>query len=293
MNTTGPADKKQPNQPTDGHIKQLVSRNWYLLAGVAIVNSLAMVVTVSPLLTGRFAEVWPWANTERVLLVGFAVLVVLLVVYLTAQQRKFVGVRGEVNQMEVDSRTREQQHKERLKALLNISRMMGSVPNIEKSFQYFTDTTLELFDGQQASLMLVDEEKQQLEVRAATGHLREDEVKVATMKIGEGVSGWVAQNQRPLLLGPGIDLSQYPGLNVSTLDMTAAMIVPVTLRDELVGILSVRSRTPEIVYGEEDLQALQVFAENIGTVIHHSEHVEWMRKTLEKYRSEHSESFSQ
>ena len=46
-----------------------------------------------------------------------------------------------------------------------------------------------------------------------------------------------------------------------------------------------RSRVPGVKYNDEDLQALQVFAENVGTVIHHSEHVEWMRKTIEKYKS--------
>ncbi len=62
------------------------------------------------------------------------------------------------------------------------------------------------------------------------------------------------------------------------------MVVPILLRDELVGILNVRSRAPGIRYHYEDLQALQVFAENVGTIIRHSEHVDWMRKTIENYR---------
>jgi signal transduction protein with GAF and PtsI domain len=221
---------------------------------------------------------------------GLALSVVLLVVYLTMQQRKFAGIRGEVSQMEEDSRLREHQNKERLNALLNIGRMMGSFSNLEKSLQYITDTSLELFNGHQASLMLLDSETNVLRVKAATGHLRADEVKVATIKVGEGVSGWVAKNSQPLLLGPDVDLSQYPGLNIPGLDMTAAMVVPVLVRDELVGVFSVRSRTTGIRYSEEDLQAIRVFAENIGTVIHHAEHVDWMRKTLEKYRLERSGS---
>ncbi|MCK5620290.1 MAG: GAF domain-containing protein, partial [Candidatus Krumholzibacteria bacterium] len=60
-------------------------------------------------------------------------------------------------------------------------------------------------------------------------------------------------------------------------------VVPVLLRDELVGVLNIRSRDLKSRYTDDDLQALMVFAENVGTVIRHSEHVEWMRKTIQSH----------
>jgi transcriptional regulator with GAF, ATPase, and Fis domain len=255
------------------------------LAGIVVASSFGMVLAILPPLGARFTGVWPWANTHYVLFGGLALSVVLLVVYLTMQQRKFTEIQGEVEQLEKDSVAREHRSKERLKALLNLSRMMGSVTDLENLFKYITDACVDLFGSQQVSLMLLNQETDLLEVRAATGHEKEDEVRVVTMKVGEGISGWVAKTRQPLLLGPGVDLSRYPGLNIAALDMTAAMIVPVLLRDEFVGVLNVRSRVPGIRYNLEDLQALQVFAENVGIVIRHSEHVEWMRKTIEHFRA--------
>ena len=41
-------------------------------------------------------------------------------------------------------------------------------------------------------------------------------------------------------------------------------------------------RGMEIVYDEEDLRALEVFAENAGTCIRQAERAEWMRQTIER-----------
>jgi transcriptional regulator with GAF, ATPase, and Fis domain len=265
-------------------VEQRLSRNWHLLVGVTVASTVGLVIALAPVLSAQLGAVWPWPNTHVVLLGGLVASVVALVVYLTVQQRRFTEIRGEVQHLETESIERERQNHARLKALLNISRMMGSVTNLEEVFKGIMDTCVELFDAQQASLMMLNSETNELEVRAATGHLDIEGVRVARRKVGEGVSGWVAKKRQPLVLGPGADMDQYPDLNANVSDMTAALVVPVLLRDELIGVLSIRSRVPGDRYGEEDVQALRVLAENVGTVIRHSEHVEWMRKTVENSR---------
>lgn len=265
-------------------VEQRLSRNWHLLVGVTVASTVGLAIAVAPVISAQLGAVWPWPYTHVVLLGGLVASVIALVVYLTVQQRRFTEIRREVHNLEADSIERERQNHARLKALLNISRMMGSVTNLEEVFKGIMDTCIELFDGQQASLMMLNSDTDELEVRAATGHLDIDGVRLARQKVGEGVSGWVAKKRQPLVLGPGSNTDQYPDLKANVSDMTAALVVPVLLRDELVGVLSIRSRVPGHRYGEEDLQALRVLAENIGTVIRHSEHVEWMRKTVENSR---------
>jgi transcriptional regulator with GAF, ATPase, and Fis domain len=265
-------------------VEKRLSGNWYLLVGVTVASTVGLAIAVAPGLSAQLGAVWPWPNTHVVLLGGLVASVVALAVYLTIQQRRFTEVRADVQHLETESVERERQNRARLKALFNISRMMGSVTNLEKVFKGIMDTCIELFDAQQASLMILNTETNELEVRAATGHLDIEGVRVARRKVGEGVSGWVAKKRKPLVLGPDTNVAQYPDLNANVSDMTAALVMPVLLRDELVGVLSIRSRVAGARYGEEDLQALRVLAENIGTVIRHSEHVEWMRKTVEASR---------
>jgi transcriptional regulator with GAF, ATPase, and Fis domain len=267
-------------------------RNWKLMVGVTIASTVGMAVAVAPVLGEQFGTLWPWPNTHLVLLGGLAVSVILLVAHLSVQQRRMSDIHGEirclegaVQHLEEESIERERQNHARLKALLNISRMMGAVNQIDDVFESVIDTCIELFNAQQASLMILDPDTRELRVRAAKGHLDTEAVKAARPKVGEGIAGWVAKNYQPLVLGPDIDLSRHPGLKVDVSKLTAGIVVPVLLRGELIGVLSIRSRKPEVRFSEDDLQSLRVLAENIGTVVRHSEHVEWMRKTIEAQRS--------
>jgi GAF domain-containing protein len=59
------------------------------------------------------------------------------------------------------------------------------------------------------------------------------------------------------------------------------MIVPILVRQELVGVLNVASREPKHMYTEDDLNAFEVFAQNAGTCIRHAEQSTWMRQIIE------------
>jgi signal transduction protein with GAF and PtsI domain len=129
--------------------------------------------------------------------------------------------------------------------------------------------------------MMVNEDTLELETRATTGHANEDQVRAATVKIGEGIAGWVAEKREPIILTNETSLERYPNLKLKDKSISAAMVVPILLRDELVGVLNISTQSPDTMYTKEDLQALQVFAESAGTCIRHTEHVEWMRKTIQ------------
>lgn len=268
-----------------GNLIRQESRYWYLLGGICIVTTAGLTFAISPLLGERMAEVWPWANTHVVLIALLPLSMALLVGYLTIQKQKTRHMRQNVENMARDASRRERQNSARLRALLNVSRMMGSVTNLESVFNSVTNTCLEVFDCQRASLMMVNEETRELETRAATGHANESAVRASTVKIGEGIAGWVAEQRKPIILTNETNLSQYPNLKLKDKSVCAAMVVPILLRDELVGVLNIGSQLSTTAYTQEDLQALQVFAESAGTCIRHTEHVEWMRKTIQDQAS--------
>ncbi len=268
-----------------GHLRRQELNYWYLLGAVNIVTTAGLAFAITPLLGDRVSGLWPWANTHVVLLTLLPLSMALLVGYLTIQKTKARDIRVRVMGLMEDSARRERQNAARLRALLNVSRMMGSVTNLENVFDTITNTCLEVFDCHQASLMLVNTDTNQLETRAATGHNNAEEVKKSTVKIGEGVAGWVAAERKPIILTHETTLGEYPNLKLADKRLAAAMVVPILLRDELVGVLNISNRSPEATYSNEDLQALSVFAESAGTCIRHTEHVEWMRKMIQEQSS--------
>ena len=294
MERTQIIQKLKDSQRSDDFdtLKQLhknEQRQWFVLATVTVLVTVGLALAVGPALQEALANLWPWANTNIVLLAGFAVSIAMLIGYLTWQQVKSRAIRERVHRLAEESARREKQNTARLHALLNVSRMMGSVTSRESVFDTITRVCLETFACEQSSLMLVRENGKELEMRAATGHKNHAELMGTRMQIGEGIAGWVAETQQPLILNRDTDMSKYPKLKLNNKNLSAAMVVPIVVRDELVGVLNVSARSDTTSYTVDDLQALQVFAENAGTSIRHAEHVEWMRQTIQQLQEAHQE----
>ncbi len=263
-------------------------RNWYLLASFTALSTIGLLIAVTPVLSRSISSFWPWAETDLVLLVGLGGMILLLILHLTFQQIKVTGIRHKVQTIEAEANESRQQNASRLHALLNVSRMMGSVTDPSSVFQAITSTCLEIFDCHQSSLMLLNTETNMLEMKAATGHINREKLYKVEQPVGKGIAGYVAQRKQPVILGRNVDTAQYPGLRVQAMKLTAAMVVPIMVRDELVGVLNISSRAPDTIYTEEDLRALEVFAENAGTCIRQAERAEWMRQTIEKMHSQNA-----
>ena len=261
-------------------------RNWYLLATITAVSTVSLIIALTPVIGESLAAFWPWANTGIVLMAGLAGMILILILHLTLQQLKVRDMKEEVHSFEELAIEQERRSASRLHALLNVTRMMGAVSDPDRLFDGITNTCLEIFDCQQASLMLLDPETQLLNMKAACGHKDLDALQDVQQPVGQGVAGFVAEHQEPLILGKRIFPAKYANLKMTASNLSAAMVVPIKVRDELVGVLNISSREHDTEYTMEDLRALEVFAENVGTCILQSERSEWMRKTIERQQKQ-------
>jgi len=284
-------DSRQPSNETPPCEVQSL-RNWYLLSGITALSTIGLAVTVTPVVRERLDSFWPWADTGMVLLTGLVGLVLVLILHLTFQQLRVKKMSREFRVMEEQAHERHRKSSARLHALLNVTRMMGAVADPEKLFDVIADTCLQIFDCQQASLMILDKETGTLQVKAASGHKDPEKIKQVQQPLGVGIAGHVAQTREPIILGEKSGQGSYRGFELQAKHLTAAMVVPILVRDELVGVLNISSRESGVDYTEEDLQALQVFAENVGTCIRQSERSEWMRLTMERQQRQLSNSRS-
>jgi transcriptional regulator with GAF, ATPase, and Fis domain len=282
-------DSARPSETEETkRLEKQSMRNWYLLATFSALSTVGLLIAVTPVLSKSITSFWPWAETDLVLLVGLGGSILMLILHLTVQQVKVTGIRHKVQAIEKEADDSRQQVASRLHALLNVSRMMGSVTDPSSVFQAITSTCLEIFDCHQSSLMLLNSETHMLEMKAATGHINRAKLNSVQQPVGKGIAGYVAKHQKPIILGKNVDPEHYPGLEVQTMKLTAAMVVPIMVRDELVGVLNISSRAPDTVYIEDDLRALEVFAENAGTCIRQAERSEWMRQTIEKMQAQNA-----
>lgn len=286
-----PTSRHRPNEehvcPTpadsnaeDAALDRLSWHNWLLIAGVMILTTLGLVTGLLPPLRDRVETLWPWEQTETILMVGLSVTVFLFTAHLTRQQLQVAKLRRHLRASRQESSERMQRHCDHLYALLTVSRAVSTETNRQAIFDIITRACLDTFDCRQVSLMLVDRATGDLELRSVTGEESSARLVGMRTQVGEGIAGWVAQHREPLLLGPTVDASQYVGFKPKDYSINASMVVPIEVRGELVGVLNVTNPNNGKQYGADDLQAAQVFAEHAGITCRHAEQAEWMRQTI-------------
>jgi putative methionine-R-sulfoxide reductase with GAF domain len=266
-------------------------RNWCLLAGVLLVSTIGLAAAIPPLLGERIATPWPWVKTDLVLLIGLSLIVIVFVGYLTQQQRRVIAIHRELTILREESDKRIRQHTARLFALSNISHMISVETDLQNIFDRITRMCIETFNCYRASLMCHDAGTNELTVRSVGGH-SDTSILNARQRVGEGIAGYAAQCREPILLSGPADYARYPGLELKDPSLTSAMVVPIIVRDELVGVLNVSSRSRDVVYDENDLLALQGFASSAGACIRHTEQASWIRRMVPQLSDEAAEGFA-
>ena len=89
-----------------------------------------------------------------------------------------------------------------------------------------------------------------------------------TLKGGQGITGWVARNRRPLVNArPSGDL-EAAGSSLPT-TLQSALVCPLLLGDRVIGTLAVYHTTPSF-YGDDHRRLLDRVCEQAAAVIHNS-----------------------
>jgi transcriptional regulator with GAF, ATPase, and Fis domain len=257
--------------------------NWLVLAGSYVITTGGLALALALLLPERMVTPWPWMRTDYALVAACVFMVMTLVLHLSMEQRhvdameqKYLQLQDEVHEA----------GRRRLYALLSVSRIMGHQSDVQQVFERIVTACREAFPCDQASLMLFDPVRKRLVVRAAIGHQNVEQVLGSEKEIGEGVAGWVAKNKTSVILGHADTPHTNPDIKLLSHSLSAAIVVPIILREELVGVINISSRSPGVAYEIDDQRALEVFAENAGSCIRHAEQAEWMRQTIAGLREQ-------
>jgi putative methionine-R-sulfoxide reductase with GAF domain len=276
------ASREDRNCFNDQALYRTVWRNWLFLASILMLTTIGLGTAIPPLISARVAHFWPWVKTELVLIIGLSLTVLVFVIYLAQQQYRVIQMHRELTDVREQADKRLRRRANRVFALTNITHIISVETDLQSIFDRITKMCVETFSCYRASLMLFEEETKELVVRSVSGH-SDVEILNLRQRLGEGIAGYAAQHREPILLSSPSDYERYPGLEYKDPSLTSAMVVPISVRDELVGVLNVSSRSEDIIYEPEDLLALQGFASSAGVCIRHTEHMNWMRKMLSQH----------
>lgn len=138
---------------------------------------------------------------------------------------------------------------------------ISSLQNIDTFLELIVEITANALEARIGVLMLFDEEKQELYVKAASGF--DENLKNIRLKIDEEAPGWVARHRKPLLIPEfqGIE-SPQKGLFVPPL-----LCVPMLYQDRIIGVLTVAGKLTGGNFEEDELLIISNLASQTAIAV--------------------------
>jgi diguanylate cyclase (GGDEF)-like protein len=154
---------------------------------------------------------------------------------------------------------------------------MLSFSDTDKLIAFFVSMVSQVFQAERVSLMLLDNLKQELSVKASFG--LSAAANNSRMKLGEMFGGWVAQQGSPLLVK---DVEkEFPDAlkdRSARYKTKSFIIMPLRTREGIIGVLSLTERKSKGVFSETDFKSINLFCYFLGSRI---ENIKLLHKNAE------------
>lgn len=167
---------------------------------------------------------------------------------------------------------------EHLLSLSNIQKEISSAFSLSNIQENIMDAAMKVLDAESCSVWLIDEENSELYCAGACGEEKE-KIKNIRLKLGEGISGWVAKFGIPQKTD---DLSKDPRyknpLGREQI-LRSQLSAPLKVRNNIIGVLNVFNKK-EGDFTEDDLSLLVLFAGHSAISLENAKLYEEMRQKL-------------
>ena len=152
-------------------------------------------------------------------------------------------------------------HKARLfESLTSVSRTITSALNLNDALNAITREACELMRARMCSLMLLDESREWLDLRASFG-AGETYVNKTRLSVAESFVGVVVRRHKPLQLADVCASSQYQSVEVARQEgLVSLLSVPLLFGERVIGVLNVYTGEP-YNFSNEEVRILTLFAE--------------------------------
>lgn len=132
----------------------------------------------------------------------------------------------------------------KLEALSKISKAISSELYLEDILRLIVVVTAEVMKSKICSLWLVDERDNALKIRA-TQSMSEEYLKERILKLGEGVVGYVAQENKPMMIYNVLKEPRYKEKELARREGLVSMLsVPMTVREKVIGVINCYTSFP-------------------------------------------------
>jgi len=161
---------------------------------------------------------------------------------------------------------------EALRALIEVSAIISSTLDINELMTLVMEKAKSLMKAEGCSILLYNKETNKLEFDLAL--CREESVadilrSKVSLDMGQGIAGWVAEHQTPLLIKDAkTDSRFYPTADQLTCFTTRSLIaVPLITRSGLIGVAEILNSKEKDFFSDDDLEIFLTLSRQVAIVI--------------------------
>ena len=157
-------------------------------------------------------------------------------------------------------------YKKKIEALSKVSQTIASNLYLEDILKLIVMVTAEVMNSKICSLLLLDEEKNELLIRA-TQSVSEAYNKKPNIKLGEGIAGRVAKENRPIVALDVRNDNRYINRDIAKKEKLCSLLcVPLCVKDKIIGALNSYTSVKH-KFSKEEIDILTAVANQAAVVI--------------------------
>ncbi len=150
--------------------------------------------------------------------------------------------------------------------ILEVSQALLSKGTIEQLAARLLDIIGREFEADRASLMLLDEEKDELYIAGAIG-LPVEVVEATRVKRGQSIAGWVLNREEPLILSAEAEVEPPFWELMTQPDIASAVCMPLRAGKRAIGVLNVARLKGKPSFNRSDLNLLSISGGQMATAL--------------------------
>ena len=158
-------------------------------------------------------------------------------------------------------------------SLIDMSVILASTFDINELIRRVLEISQGVMLSEASSLMLLNKEKGVLKCRVALGEVGSLLEQSFTLKLGQGIAGWVAEHRESVVV-PDVtkDDRFYDGTDKSTGFVTRSILAcPLISRDNLLGVAEVVNRQDGKPFTEKDLKMFETFCRGVAVAVQNAQ----------------------
>lgn len=172
--------------------------------------------------------------------------------------------------------------KRKLEQVISIDTHLDKIKDLNQLIDFVVHQASHILEADKCSLMFLDKNLNELRIRGAKG-IHPDIIKSTRVRLGESISGWVAQTQKALLIENIETNKTLERPNRPSYQKKSFISVPIILHDELIGVVNLADKRSKRhhSFSHSDLRILNSIIKRAAMAIENTDY----KRNLEYYQT--------